>query len=288
MTPLLLPVILVVLTIPAPTDDDATAAAVIAAHNKERAERMLPPLSAEPRLTAAAKAHAEDMASHKKLAHEGSDGSAPADRVKRRGYIYLRTGENVADGQPSVESVMQTWMDSPHHRENILGDFTEIGVARAQADDGAPYWCVEFGRPFPRFDPGKAEEELAERLNHARADASAKPLHVSPRLSKAARAIAADYAARSGDAAKAEEKKETPKAPDSMDRIRESGYRYMRITETGTFGTPTSEETLRALLAVEAQKTTLFGKDYVDLGVGYALAPDGRPAWVIILAKPLR
>jgi uncharacterized protein YkwD len=252
---------------------------------------MLPPLAAEPRLTAAAKAHAEDMAAHKKLAHEGSDGSAPADRVKRQWYIYLKTGENVADGQETVESVMTAWMDSPHHRENILGDFTEIGVARARAGDGMPYWSVEFGRPFPRFDPDKAEQELAERLNHVRADASAKPLHVSPRLSKAARAIAADYAKnqpRSSDTAKVEEKKDAPKPPDAMERIRESGYRYMRITETGTFGTPTPEETLRTLLAVEAQKATLLGKDYADLGIGYALAPDGRPAWVIILAKPLR
>lgn len=270
--------------------DDPTAAALIAAHNKERAERKLPPLVAEPRLTAAAKAHAADMASHKKMAHEGSDGSAPADRVRREGYTYLKTGENVAEGQESVESVMDAWMNSPHHRENILGDFTEVGVGRVDGPDGMAYWCVDFGRPFPRLAPDKAEEELAERLNHARADASVKPLHVAPRLARAARAIAADYAAKRGDAGKGEEKKDAPKAKasDAMDRIKESGYRYMRITETGTFGTPTPEETLKSLLAIDAQKATLLGKDYADLGIGYALAPDGRPAWVVILAKPLK
>jgi uncharacterized protein YkwD len=271
--------------------DDTTAADLIAAHNKERAERKLPPLVAEPRLTAAARAHAADQAGHKKMTHEGSDGSTLVDRVKRRGYTYLKVGENVAEGQTSVASVMDAWMNSPHHRENILGDFTEVGVGRAEADDGTAYWCVDFGRPFPRLDPDKAEEELAERLNHARADASMTPLHVSPQLAKAARAIAADYAAKgpakSGDSAK-DDKKDEPKTPDPMERIKQSGYRYMRITETGTYGTPTPEETLKALLANDAQKATLLGKDYQDLGIGYALAADGRPAWVVILAKPLK
>ncbi|HWE40251.1 MAG TPA: CAP domain-containing protein [Isosphaeraceae bacterium] len=271
--------------------DDTVAADLIAAHNKERAERKLPPLVAEPRLTAAAKAHAADMAAHKKMTHDGSDGSTLIDRVKREKYTYLNVGENVAEGQSSVASVMDSWMNSPHHRENILGDFTEVGVARAEADDGTPYWCVDFGRPFPRLDPDKAEEELAERLNHARADASTTPLHVSPKLARAARAIAVDYAAKGpakpGDSAK-DEKKDGPKTPDPVERIKQSGYRYMRITETGTYGTPTPEETLKALFANSEQKATLLGKDYSDLGIGYALAPDGRPAWVVILAKPLR
>ena len=259
MTTLLAAVVIALATPPSWSADDPSAADLIAAHNKERAERKLPPLVAEPRLTAAAKAHAADMASHTTLSHDGSDGSTLVDRVKRQKYDYLKTGENVAYGQTSVESVTDVWMNSPHHRENILGDFTEIGVGRVEADDGTPYWCVDFGRPFPRLDPDKAEEELAERLNHARADASMKALRVAPKLAKAARAIAADYAAngppRSGDAAKdkEKEKKDEPKAPDPMERIKQSGYRYMRLTETGTFGTPTPEETLKALVAIEAE-----------------------------------
>jgi uncharacterized protein YkwD len=280
------------LVLPSWSADDPMAAALLTAHNKERAERKLPPLVVEPHLTAAAKAHAADMAAHKTMTHDGSDGSTLVDRVKRAGYHYLKTGENVADGQENVASVMDAWMNSPHHRENILGDFTEVGVALAKADDGTPYWCVDFGRPFPRLDPDKAEEELAERLNHARADASLKPLRVSPKLAKAARAVAADYAARPPDKPGASEKKDTekkgaPRAPDLMERIRQSGYRYVRITETGTFGTPTPEETLKALLASDTQKAVVLRKDYQDVGLGYALAADGRSSWVVILAKPM-
>jgi uncharacterized protein YkwD len=266
--------------------DDSTASAIVAAHNRERAERKLPPLVAEPRLTEAARVHAEDMATHKKMAHEGSDGSEPATRVRRQKYVYLTTGENVAAGQETVASVMASWMNSPHHRENILGDFSEIGAARAKAADGMIYWCVEFGRPFPRLDPSQAESDVADRLNHVRADEDKPALRVSPRLSKAARAIAADTAIKT--LANEQKARVSPPTPDPLDRVKESGYRYMKITLTGAFGTPTAEETLKTLLAVDAQKAVLLGSPYSDLGVGYALAEDGRPSWCIILAKPLK
>jgi uncharacterized protein YkwD len=275
-----------------PAGDDPTDAALVAAHNRERAERKLPPLVAEPRLTAAARAHAADMASHQKMAHEGSDGSSPDDRVRRQKYIYLTTGENVAKGWESVEAVMTSWMNSPHHRENILGDYSEIGVARAEGPDGEPYWAVEFGRPFPRLDPTRAESDLADRLNHNRADEDKPPLRVSVRLSKAARAIARDSAIKILAREKKDKEKDASKAepatPDPFERVKESGYRYMKITLTGSFGTPTPEETLKVLLANADQKAVLLGTGYTDLGVGYALAEDGRPSWSIILARPLK
>jgi uncharacterized protein YkwD len=256
---------------------------LIAAHNKERAERKLPPLVAEPRLTAAAKAQAQDMAKHRKMSHQGSDGSSPSDRVKRAGYTYQKTGENVAEGQETVAAVMTSWMESPHHRENILGDFTEVGVAVAEAEDGTPYWCVDFGRPFPKLDPSKAEEDLAVRLNHARADASPKlkNLRVDPKLAAAARAIAADTAA-GRDAPR-----DAPKPTDPVERIKASGYRYRKLSEAGAFGTPSPEETLNTLLNSPEQKAVLLGKDFADLGVGYAVDADGRPSWIVIVAVPL-
>ena len=73
-----------------------------------------------------------------------------------------------------------------------------------------------------------------------------------------------------------------------MERIKQSGYRYMRVTQTGTYGTPTAEETLKSLFAIPEQKTMLLGKDYADLGIGYALDAEGHPAWVVILAKPMK
>ena len=79
------------------------------------------------KLTQAAAAHAKDMAEHQTLDHTGSDKSTVADRVKRVKYPYILVGENIAEGQKTVESVMTTWMESPTHHENIMGDFTEMG-----------------------------------------------------------------------------------------------------------------------------------------------------------------
>ncbi len=43
---------------------------------------------------------------------------------------YSISGENIAKGVPSAEEVVNAWIDSPEHRENILNpDFTEMGIA---------------------------------------------------------------------------------------------------------------------------------------------------------------
>ena len=253
------------------TDDDPTPDALIAAHNRERAERKLPPVKAEAKLTVAARLHAADMAKRKVMSHDGGDGSTPADRVKRQKYVYQAIGENVAYGQKTVDAVMDAWMNSPDHREHVLGDFDEVGVAVAVADDGTPYWCVDFGRTYPKLDQARAEAELAERINHARTDRDKKPLTVSKPLGKAARRIAQDMAA--------------DLAPDLGARLKESGYRYLSVVEGGMTGSPTAEATLKAMLDSEDQKKNLLGP-FTDLGVGFCLTPEGRPAWCVILARP--
>ena len=125
-------------------------AAVVEAHNRERKEAGLPPVKANAKLQAAAQAHARDMAEHEKMDHKGSDGSTPFRRIERQGYRYRRAGENIAYGQPDVEGVMKVWMNSPPHKKNILGGFSQIGVGYATAEDGTPYWCVTFGFPLRR------------------------------------------------------------------------------------------------------------------------------------------
>ena len=81
------------------------------------------------------------------ISHTGTDGSTPADRIKRVGYVPGRTGENCAEGQWTVGEVMTGWMKSPGHRANILANYTEMGAAWARDDQGTIYWCVDFGTP---------------------------------------------------------------------------------------------------------------------------------------------
>ncbi len=133
-----------------PEELEALRTRIVDAHNVFRADAKLKRLTINRKLTAAAQAHAEDMAARRKMTHTGSDGSAPAERVKARGYRYFRTGENVAAGHFTVDRVMKGWMNSPHHKRNILGAYSQIGVGYAVDQAGTGYWCVTFGLPSSR------------------------------------------------------------------------------------------------------------------------------------------
>lgn len=129
-------------------DEAEVVERLLSAHNAERARKRLSPLALNPELAEAARRHALDMANRRKMSHSGGDRSSPFDRMTRVGYRYGRAAENVAAGQADVESVMRDWMKSPGHRRNILGAYSEIGVARAIAADGTSYWCATFGTPM--------------------------------------------------------------------------------------------------------------------------------------------
>jgi uncharacterized protein YkwD len=131
-------------------DPSAACDQVIKAHNRLRAEAKLPPLEVSKRLQAAAERHAKDMAAHGRMTHKGSDGSTAIKRIVAKGYNYRRAGENVAAGYFTAEGLMKGWMESPHHKRNILGSFSQIGVACATGEDGKRYWCVTFGLPARR------------------------------------------------------------------------------------------------------------------------------------------
>lgn len=130
-----------------PEELEALRAQVVEAHNTIRSEAKLRKFIVSKKLTAAAQAHAEDMAAQRKMGHDGSDGSTPAERVKAQGYRYYRAGENVAAGRFSIDRLMRGWMNSPPHKKNILGGFSEIGVGCAVDEAGKRYWCVNFGLP---------------------------------------------------------------------------------------------------------------------------------------------
>jgi uncharacterized protein YkwD len=125
-------------------------AQLVEAHIKVRVEAKQKTLTVNRKLMAAAQAHAEDMAARRKMSHTGGDGSSSSERIKAGGYRYFRAGENIAAGHLSVDRVMKGWMNSPGHKRNILGGFSEIGVGCAVDEAGKRYWCVTFGLPSSR------------------------------------------------------------------------------------------------------------------------------------------
>jgi uncharacterized protein YkwD len=129
-------------------DVESILAGLVAAHNAERERKGLPPLALDPRLEAAARVHAADMASRDRLSHRGADRSSPFRRLEDQGYRFRAAAENIACGDFTLERLMRGWKTSPGHRRNILGPYDQIGAAGAVAPSGRTYWCVTFGKAF--------------------------------------------------------------------------------------------------------------------------------------------
>ena len=117
--------------------------------NVERAKESLDPLSWCPALARSATAHSVDMSLNNYFEHESLDGREISDRAKAQGYDYRTVGENIAVGQRDVAEVMEGWMNSPGHRENILRpQFTHLGSGVATGDYKgfqSIYWTQNFG-----------------------------------------------------------------------------------------------------------------------------------------------
>jgi uncharacterized protein YkwD len=107
-------------------------------------------LTRDPALEHAARNHAEDMATHSLLGHEGSDKSVPARRATRAGYSWASVAENVAGGQTTAGEVVKVWLASPGHCRNLMNPrYSETGVARAVDKDSqhVVYWVQVFAAP---------------------------------------------------------------------------------------------------------------------------------------------
>jgi uncharacterized protein YkwD len=109
-----------------------------------------PPLALSGSLGNVALGHAADMAEHDYFEHRDLSGGSPADRVRAIGYRERLVGENIAYGPKSVQEVVQGWLDSPGHCENIMDPrFAEMGIAYATGQSGRHglYWVQLFAQP---------------------------------------------------------------------------------------------------------------------------------------------
>ncbi len=117
---------------------------VVALTNAERSAAGCAPVTIDVRLTNAAQAHADDMATQKYFSHTSKDGREFWERIDSAGYPWSRVAENIAYGYRSPQAVTNGWMDSQGHRENMLNcKLTDIGIGYNQ--DGH-YWVMNLGR----------------------------------------------------------------------------------------------------------------------------------------------
>ncbi|MCP6761709.1 MAG: CAP domain-containing protein [Fischerella sp. CENA71] len=139
---------------------------VVELTNQERAKNNLPALKENAELNYVADEYAKQMSERRVLSHTGADGSLPWERAEAIGYEAKTMGENIGAGQTTPEQVVQDWMNSPGHRENILNPkYTEIGTGFHNN-----YWSQEFGsgdlNPISKIpNPPSSEATLQVNAN---------------------------------------------------------------------------------------------------------------------------
>ncbi|MFG1996903.1 CAP domain-containing protein [Actinoplanes sp. NPDC048988] len=117
--------------------------------NQNRRQGGCAPLELDRRLIEAANRHAADMARRDYFEHDSPNGDSAGDRVSRAGYDWKRYGENIARGADSAWEVVDGWMHSRVHRENILNcDLHEMGIGLAIGREHTTYWVQDFATPM--------------------------------------------------------------------------------------------------------------------------------------------
>ncbi|GGU55989.1 hypothetical protein GCM10010178_55470 [Lentzea flava] len=116
--------------------------AVLELVNDARAAKGCKALVIDDRITTAAQGHSTDMATQNYFSHVSKDGRTFDQRMREAGYPKPG-GENIAMGYATPQAVMDGWMGSKGHRENIENcEFTTMGLG---LDTRGNYWTQNFG-----------------------------------------------------------------------------------------------------------------------------------------------
>ncbi|GAA4953693.1 uncharacterized protein YkwD [Nonomuraea thailandensis] len=139
---------------PSPTSSAPSSGAVGTAEenevvrlvNEERAKGGCSAVKHDPQLRAAAFGHSSDMAAKNYFDHTSKDGRSFMDRIRAAGFTGgSGWAENIAKGQRTPAQVMQSWMNSPGHKANIMNcKYNLIGVGVAKDSSGTLYWTQNF------------------------------------------------------------------------------------------------------------------------------------------------
>ena len=123
-------------------DENKFPVEVLQLVNEERAKVGALPLKLAKDLSSSAYVRARELPI--KFSHTRPDGSKCFTAMPQIGHML---GENLAGGQKTPKDVVQAWMNSKTHRDNILNKtFTELGVAYYYKSNSKykHYWVQHF------------------------------------------------------------------------------------------------------------------------------------------------
>jgi hypothetical protein len=144
--------------------DSATVAEqyLLAAANQERATMGLQPLHRDARLASAAAGHAREMAAHATISHQFAGEAELTARAADAGVAFSVVSENVGEA-PSAVLIHDMWMQSEHHRTNLLDPAVDaVGISVIAR--GAELYAVEDFAKTVRAVPIEQQESAIARL----------------------------------------------------------------------------------------------------------------------------
>lgn len=139
-------------------------AVIVDLTNEQRGGLSEAPLIRSAVLDEAAQLKAEHMAKNGYFAHYSPDGTSPWYWFDQVSYTYAHAGENLAIHFNDSNAVVEAWMKSPLHRDNIVShNYTEIGVGTAKGmfEGKETVFVVQlFGTPASPIQPKSVVQKV--------------------------------------------------------------------------------------------------------------------------------
>lgn len=133
------------INIPSIDDVKTLEQQVIDLVNKQRSYNGLPALTANWEVCRVARYKSQDMINKGYFAHQSPTYGSAFNMMESFGIKFSAAAENIAYGQKTPQDVMNDWMKSTGHRNNILSkSYNQIGVGVAKNSNGTFYWTQMF------------------------------------------------------------------------------------------------------------------------------------------------
>src|ERR1700737_1998115 len=132
--------------------------------NRERSAQGLPALQWDAALASAAREHAARMAQRNVLSHQLPGEPQVQVRATKAGARFTTIAENIAVA-PNSATIHSAWMQSPHHRENILDpELNGIGIGVVKGNDGL-FAVQDFSQAVANLNFKQQEQLVINNLN---------------------------------------------------------------------------------------------------------------------------
>ncbi|GHB40302.1 hypothetical protein GCM10010377_34040 [Streptomyces viridiviolaceus] len=238
--------------------------------NSARAGAGSPPVSADPRLTSAARDHAAAMAAAGGLSVETRDGVSVHQRVVCAGYAYLTVGEHLVSGPRTPADFVAYCLRTERTRRTLHdAAFTHVGWGYViGGPSGDTYWTALWAVPLTPAGLARTTADVVGLTNRERTRAGLRPLAADPRLTAAAQAHSADMVARDFYS------HTDPDGGRPWDRAAAAGSAQRTIGENIACGQRSPADVVEGWMNSPGHRANILKPEFTHIGVG--LAGGGR------------